>query len=478
MAAPTKIENADKTKKAFKMPHLFWIMMGLLLITSLLTYVIPAGQFMTDPETKKILGDQFQFLGHQTPVSPFKMMFMLLDGLTSSSLIGYSVMVSGAMVAIVMGTGAFDDFLNWAIYKLKDKDDSILVIVMFFLMVYLGAFGGSDALIAVVPIGVMFAKKLKLDPICAIGVSTYATLIGFGTGPTKQTVTQLMMNVRIYGTFFTMFISMNVFMLVGMWFLLSYVKKIRKDPANSMMYAEGWRPEAVDVSAEEGGLVKEVKLGWRTIAVLLVYISQYLIMVLYPMITGDTSLTFPMMIALSVTVSIICGFIGQFSFDKIGNEFAKGLAGMAFVAFVIGLAKVMSNVMGAGNILHTMVYYLTLPLMNLPRSVASIGITIVISLVNLVIPSASSKSAILVPIIQPITEALGMIPELGVQAFQYGDGFTNLVSPFLGWTVGSCLTAGVPFPKWVKWVFPKVLAFMALSCAIMYGLTQFGWKPF
>jgi len=71
-----------------------------------------------------------------------------------------------------------------------------------------------------------------------------------------------------------------------------------------------------------------------------------------------------------------------------------------------------------------------------------------------------------------------MMPELAVQAFQYGDGFTNMVSPFLGWTVGSLVTAGVPFPKWIKWAVPKVLAFLALACLIMFGLTTFGWKPF
>lgn len=468
-------QKEKKAKKGFKMPHLFWIMMGLLLITSLLTYVIPAGQFATDPETGKILGDKFSYLGYQTPVSPVAMLMSILEGLTSSALIGYSVMVSGATVAIVMGTGAFDEFLDWAIYKLKDKNDNILIIVMFALMVYLGAFGGSDALIAIVPIGVMFAKKLRLDPICAIGVSTYATLIGFGTGPTKQVMTQLLMGVRIYGTFFTMFISMNVFLIVGLVFLLRYINKIKKDPTKSLMWEDGWRPDTTVVDTSS---IKEVKLSWRTVLVLLVYMSQYLIIVLYPMITGDTSKTFPMMIAVGIVVAILCGFIGKFSFDKIGNEYAKGLASMAFVAFVIGLAKVMSIVMTEGNILHTIVYFLTRPLMNLPRSVASIGMTLVISLVNLIIPSASSKSAVLVPILAPLTEALGMIPELAVQAFQYGDGFSNLVSPFLGWTVGSCITAGVPFPKWVKWVLPKVLAFVALSCVIMFCLTEFGWKPF
>lgn len=465
----------EEKKKGFKMPHLFWIMMTLLVVASLLTYVIPAGNFATDPETGKILGDQFEWLGHQTPVSIPKMFMMILNGLTGSALIGYSVMVSGATVGIVLGTGAFDEFMNWAIWKLRDSDDTILVVVMFILMVYLGAFGGSDALIAIVPVGVMFAKKLKLDPICAIGVTTYATLLGFGTGPTKQVTTQLLMGARIYGAFFTMFISMNAFMVVGMIMLLRYVKKIKKDPRKSLMWDEGWRPEEDEVV--DTSVIKEVKLRPRSILVLIIYLGQYVILVGYPLITGDTSKTFPMMIAIGMVVAMLCGFIGGFSFDKIGQEFAKGLSSMAFVAFVIGLAKVMSNILGEGNVLHTIVYWFTRPLMDAPRAVASVGMTLVIAIINLIIPSASSKAAILVPILKPISETLGMIPELAVQAFQYGDGFSNMVSPFLGWTVGSTVTAGVPFPKWVKWVLPKVLIFLALACVIMWGLTSFGWKP-
>lgn len=39
MAAATK--EPKKVKKGFKMPHLFWIMICLLFVSSLLTYVIP-----------------------------------------------------------------------------------------------------------------------------------------------------------------------------------------------------------------------------------------------------------------------------------------------------------------------------------------------------------------------------------------------------------------------------------------------------
>ncbi|MBS5605199.1 MAG: TIGR00366 family protein [Enterocloster asparagiformis] len=472
------MSTGEKAKKGFKMPHLFWIMMGLLLFACLLTYIIPAGEFAVD-ENGKILGDQFSYLGHQNPVAPWRMFMLILQGLGDSGLVIWTVLTSGAMTAVVMATGAIDELLNWAIYKLKDKSENILITIMFVLMVYLGGFGGTDALIAVVPIGVIFTKKLKLDPICAIGVSSYATLLGFGTGPTKQFITQLMMGVPVYGAFFTMFISMNFFMLLGLFLLLRYVKKIRKDPTKSLMWSEGWNPANMKVTAEEEAKLSQgTKLSGRTIAILVLFLGQYGILVAYPLLGGDGNYLQHLMTALALFVAIVCGFIGGFSFDKVGDEFVKGLQGLVFVGFVIGLAKVMSLVLAEGMVIHTMVYAMTRPLMGLSRAVSSIGMTAIISVVNLLIPSATSKAAILVPILKPIAETLNMDLNVAVQAFQYGDGFTNMVSTFLGWTVGSCVMAGVPFPKWFKWVFPKVIAFILISFVIMYVLTESGWTAF
>lgn len=467
-----------KEKKAFKMPHLFWIMIALLLFACLLTYIIPAGQFATDANGK-ILGDEFSYIGHQSPVTPWHMFMLILEGLASSGSVIWTVLASGAMTAVVMATGAIDELLNWAIYKLKDKSENILVSIMFVLMVYLGGFGGTDALIAVVPIGVIFTKKLKLDPICAIGVSTFATLLGFGTGPTKQFVAQLMIGVPVYGAFFTMFISMNAFMLIGLFFLLHYIKKIRRDPTKSMMWSEGWNPATMVVTEEdEKKLSQGTKLSLRTVLILILFLGQYGVIVAYPLMGGDSGKLMELMTALALFVAIVCGFIGGFSFDKVGDEFVKGLQGLVFVGFVIGLAKVMSLVLDEGHVIHTMVYAMTRPLMNLDRSVSSIGMTAIISVVNLLIPSATSKAAILVPILKPVAETLHMDLNLAVQAFQYGDGFTNMISPFLGWTVGSCIMAGVPFPKWFRWVFPKVIFFILVSFVVMYILTESGWTAF
>lgn len=459
-----------KAKKTFKMPHLLWIMTGILLLCSILTYIIPAGQFAM-AEDGTLLGDQFHFLGYQTPVNPLMAMLQIMPGLEGSAAVIFVVMVSGVAIEVFLSTKCFDRFLDYSLYKMQGKGDILLISVMFFLMGYLGAFGGSDALIAIIPIGILFTNKLRLDPIVGLGVSLFATQIGFGTGPTKQFVTQGLMGTKIYGGFLTRFVIMNIFLLIGLFMLLAYVKKIRKNPEKSIMYGSGWRPEAGDETKET---LKTAELSWKDVTNLILFFGQFVVITIYGLI-GDSSQLFSVMASLMLVVAIVQGILAGMSLENIGNTFAKGLSNMAFVGFVIGLARSISLVLTAGNVLHTIVYVVTLPLLALPRWISSVGMTLVIALINPIIPSATSKAAILIPIIKPIGEVLQIHPEMVVQAFQFGDGFSNIVSPLLGWTIGGIAMAKVSYPQWVKWALPKVLALIATSCLMVFLLTIIGW---
>lgn len=226
--------NGKPKKWSFKMPHLLWVMLGLLLLASFATYIIPAGSFAVD-ENGVVLGDQFAYLDEQTPVSPWKMMMLILDGLNQSGTIIFLVLAAGAVITVLLASGAIDNILNWAIYKLQNKGLFILVTALFFLIVYIGGFAGSDALIALVPIGVIFARKLKLDPVVAIGITTFPALIGFGTGPQSQFIAQMMIGIRPYSGFGMRFLFMNVFMIIGLFYLMRYINKIRKDERASIM---------------------------------------------------------------------------------------------------------------------------------------------------------------------------------------------------------------------------------------------------
>ena len=115
-------KEAGTKKKAFKMPHLLWIMLGLLLIASILTYIIPAGQFATD-EAGNVLGDQFNYLGYQTPVNPWQMLMMIVDGFSGSTF---------AQRGPLVGTRAHD----WVRLRVLAQQRSICFFFFLFLLCF------------------------------------------------------------------------------------------------------------------------------------------------------------------------------------------------------------------------------------------------------------------------------------------------------------------------------------------------------
>lgn len=106
---------------------------------------------------------------------------------------------------------------------------------------------------------------------------------------------------------------------------------------------------------------------------------------------------------------------------------------------------------------------------------AAIGIALVVTLINLIIPSASAKVAILCPIISPMCDALNINRQIGVSAFKYGDSITNVISPVLGMLLGGLEIAKIPYDKYVKWVMPLVLTLLVYSYATLYFMGVIGW---
>ena len=187
---------AKPKKKGFKMPNIMFLVLGILIFMSLMTYIIPAGQFATDPETNKLLGDQFAFLPEQTPVNPWEAIMMILPGLTSSGQVIGLLLCGGGFSGVVLATGAIDRMVDFAIYKFKNQGLSILIPIVFLIYCFVGGFQGGDQIIAMVPIGLAFAKKLRLDPVVGLSVVLLAFHVGGLSSPTSYAMLPQLMTPR------------------------------------------------------------------------------------------------------------------------------------------------------------------------------------------------------------------------------------------------------------------------------------------
>jgi uncharacterized ion transporter superfamily protein YfcC len=52
-------------------------------------------------------------------------------------------------------------------------------------------------------------------------------------------------------------------------------------------------------------------------------------------------------------------------------------------------------------------------------------------------------------------------------AYQFGDGFTNMLTPTSAVLMGVLGVAKIPYQKWVKWVWPMMLILILLGLVLL-----------
>jgi len=451
------------------MPHLMVMVLGMMLLMSLLTYIIPAGQFALDPESGTLDGNAFTYLETQTPVSPWRAMNLILKGVANSGTVIGVLFAAGGATSIVLKTKAIDKMIDLAIYKLQDKGVDVLVPLLTLVFLLFGTFSGGDFIVALVPIGLMIARKLHLDPIMGFAIVICSIMLAGTSSPTKVMLTQMMMGVPVYSGFGLRMLLLLPIYLIIILYLWRYARRVAKDPANSVLGLGDWcRFE----EADEVIGIHTVTFDPQAAVVTLLYIAGPVATILFTTKLGYGQEVIP---TIWIIDSFLMGLVYHWSADDICKTFAQGVASMAFVGFIIGMANAMSLVMTQGNILHTIVYTLCIPLRSLSTGAAAVGIFLVVTLINLLLPSESAKVALLCPIITPMCQALSIPLQVGVSAFKSGDALTNIIGPVHGVVLGGLETAKVPFSKYVRWALPMVLIIMVYVTGYIYFMGITGW---
>ena len=78
--------------------------------------------------------------------------------------------------------------------------------------------------------------------------------------------------------------------------------------------------------------------------------------------------------------------------------------------------------------------------------------------INLFIPSASAKAAVTMPIMAPFSDMIGVSRQATVMAFQFGDGFTNMITPCSGVLMAVLSVARIPYGRWFGFIWKFILA--------------------
>jgi len=157
-------------------------------------------------------------------------------------------------------------------------------------------------------------------------------------------------------------------------------------------------------------------------------------------------------------------------------SFIAGCKAMVFGAIIMGFAKAISIVLSDGQIIHSIIYYMSLPLKNLPSTISATLMFWINTVFNFFVPSGSGQAMIVMPLQAPLADVVGVSRQVAVSAYLYGDGLSNTIIPTSGVLMGALGVANIPWQKWLKFHLPLFGMWMIVATiAIIVGVLV-GWS--
>jgi uncharacterized ion transporter superfamily protein YfcC len=175
---------------------------------------------------------------------------------------------------------------------------------------------------------------------------------------------------------------------------------------------------------------------------------------------------------------IVCGLLAGFKPGKIATEFLNGASNLLAGALIIGLSRAILMVMVYGNIMDTVIYSLATAIQGFPPVLSANLMFLAQSVINIFITSGSGQATVTMPIMADVADIAGFSRQTAVLALQFGDGFSNVISPTSGYFMAALAIGGVKWEKWVKFMWPLFLIWCAIAVVMMVFAVATGYGPF
>jgi len=140
------------------------------------------------------------------------------------------------------------------------------------------------------------------------------------------------------------------------------------------------------------------------------------------------------------------------------------------------MASSVKHIVATGGILDTILHWASTLFVGTNPLVSALLIYALTLVLEILISSGSAKALLLIPILIPLADLVGVNRQIAVSAYCFGDGFSNMAYPTNVTLLITLSLTVVPYPKWLKWllglwfwVILATVAFLAVAVAINYG---------
>lgn len=465
-------------KRKLKIPNTFVIVYSIILMAAVATWVVPGGQYQRKVikkdgvEREVLVRESFEYQENNPQLfaifeAPLKGIIRMAD------IIGFIFLVGGAFY-VFQKTGAINAAIGKIVKLMKGHEKWIIAIVMILFSFFGAFFGMCEEAMPFVLIFVPLALALGYDSITGLCFSFLAAGVGFAGAffnPFTVQIAQKFAEIPpVSGWEYR----------VGIWFFITlfsigwvirYAEKIKKNPEKSPTYEtdQQKRQKLASENQEIGDFRKKH-------ASVLIILTLGIVGLFYGVIELKWYIT--ELAALFMAMGILGGFLGGLNANEVADGFIEGAKDIASAALVVGFAAGIIVILEDGNIMDTILNSMSRLTSESAPLLSAYMMYVVQMFLNFFIPSGTTKAALTMPLFAPLADLSGITRQTAVLAYQFGDGFTNMIIPTSGVTIGTLAMGKVPFEKWFKWLIPLEIAFIIISLLLLIPAVLFQWTGY
>lgn len=442
-----------------KFPNALVIMIGFIILATILTYIIPQGQYerITDPETNQISVVQGSYKSVVAePVSIFKMFLSIPEGVVSRSSLITLILLIGGCFYVIEKTGALKEGIAFLTVKLQGKEEIVLIIVSIIFLVGGATMGLQEEIIAMMPVLLYLTSRLGYNAFVAIAISFGSAIVGAAFSPMNPFAVVIAQKETglefLSGSAFRMIVLVIAF-IVWLFMIIRYANKNK-----------------IEKVVETDEVIEKISV--RS-AIILSLVGLAFVILVIGMLNYNWD--FNEMSAEFFALGILVGLIGNLGVNGTIETYIEGFKELVFAAMIVGFASSISIILKEGMVIDSIIYGLFTPMQYLPKSLAAVSMMISQSLLHFPVSSYSGQAILTMPILAPLSDLIGISRQVCVLAYQYGAVMTDLIYPTQGALMAIIAIAGISFDKWFKFILKFVLTILVVGAIAIVVAVYIGF---
>ena len=493
---------SEKTKKGFKMPSSYTVLLLIIALMAILTWIIPAGAFVEGVYQKQAQNPQGIW---DVLMAPIRAMLgthpeegSLIKETTAAIDVAFFILMVGGFLGVVNETGALDVGIASIVRKYKGREKMLIVVLMPLFALGGTTYGMGEETMAFYPLLVPVMMAVGFDSLTGVAIILLGSQIGCLASTLNPFATVIASETAGVGTgegIVLRLIFLVILTALSTWFVYRYADKIQKDPTKSLVYST--REEDLKHFNVETSSSVESTLSKKQRTVLFLFIMTFVIMVLSFIPWTDLGITifkdvntwltglpvlgkiigsstsalgtwyFPEGAMLFAFMGILIGAVYGLKEDKIISAFMNGAADLLSVALIVAIARGIQVIMNDGMITDTILNWGKQGLSGLSSQVFIVLTYIFYLPMSFLIPSSSGLASATMGIMAPMGEFVNVKASLIITAYQSASGVLNLVAPTSGIVMGALALGRINIGTWWKFIGKLIVAIIAISIGLL-----------